>query len=671
MRYRQVHLDFHTSGRIEGIGQAFDADAFGRSFRDAHVNSVTVFSKCHHGYSYHPTNVGEMHPHLQFDLLRAQIDALHAHDIKAPIYLTATWDELAAFAHPEWRTVTPEGVQPRYGAGPVGAGWAFLDFASPYLDYLCAQTEEVMENYPDGDGIFMDISFQLPSVSAFAQAKMEAMGLDWTRPDDVATFADRATELYFERVTQAVRKHNPNTPLFFNSGHIRHGKRDHYARFYTHLEVESLPTASWGYDHFPLSARYVDPQGIAFLGMTGKFHHSWGEVGGYKHPDALVYECGAMLAQGARCSIGDHLHPSGRLDTSTLNIIGKAYEWVEAREAWAQGTTNRAQIGLLSAESMAGLSLAGVPEASHHVVEGPDRGAVRVLLEAGFTFDVIDLESAFSAYELLILPDVIAVDAPLKARIEAYVAGGGRVLLTGSSGIDGQKGMVFDVGSRWEGRSPMSGGDYLLPVPRLQAGFVSEPLFMYQPSERITITDGEALGAVFEPYFDRAPNHFSGHLHTPPRPQASGYAAGSRKGAFTYMAHPIFSSYFEAGAVAMLEIAEKTIDLALSRPRQLTTSLPRAGRASLRAQPDRSRDVLHLLFANPAMRGRLRGSPVQPIQDLVALSDIAVSLIPSHAVSVVRSVPEGTELPFRIENGRLDFTVRHLRGHQMVEIVYG
>jgi hypothetical protein len=53
------------------------------------------------------------------------------------------------------------------------------------------------------------------------------------------------------------------------------------------------------------------------LGMTGKFHTTWGEFGGFKHPNALRYECAAMLAYGAKCSVGDQLHPLGRMDEST------------------------------------------------------------------------------------------------------------------------------------------------------------------------------------------------------------------------------------------------------------------------------------------------------------------------------------------------------------------
>ena len=70
MRYRQIHLDFHTSERIPGIGSRFDPESFGRTFAEANVDSVTIFAKCHHGWSYHPTKVGKQHPNLDFDLTR-------------------------------------------------------------------------------------------------------------------------------------------------------------------------------------------------------------------------------------------------------------------------------------------------------------------------------------------------------------------------------------------------------------------------------------------------------------------------------------------------------------------------------------------------------------------------------------------------------------------------
>ena len=110
LRFRQIHLDFHTSPDIDGIGAKVDKARWQDTLCKAHVNSVTLFSKCHHGWSYHPTKVGKMHPHLNFDLLRAQYDACKEVGIAAPVYLSAGVDNLAAGEHPDWREITAEGA---------------------------------------------------------------------------------------------------------------------------------------------------------------------------------------------------------------------------------------------------------------------------------------------------------------------------------------------------------------------------------------------------------------------------------------------------------------------------------------------------------------------------------------------------------------------------------
>jgi len=387
-------------------------------------------------------------------------------------------------------------------------------------------------------------------------------------------------------------------------------------------------------------------------------------VCGYKKPQALLYECGAMLAQGAKCSIGDHLHPTGRVDQTTYKTIAPAYAHVKALEPWAEGSVNVAEIGVLSAEAASKPRLAGIP--GHHV--DADEGAVRLLLEGKFTFDLLDLESDFAKYRLLILPDVIQVSPKLKSKVAAFAKAGGRVLLTGTSGVDPAKGFVFDVGAKWMGHSPYHEGDFLLPVEKLRASFVDDPLFMYLVAERIKAGKGKSVGDIYDPYFDRAAKHFSGHVNTPSQPDPSGFDAGSENGAFVYFAHPLFTAYKQIGAVAMLEICEKVVLHALGRRRIVETSLPRAGRATLRRQAKEKRDVLHLLYANPALRGSIRGDNVQPIQDVVTLRDIEVSIEAKGKVRSVKLAPEGKALNFRQKDGRVSFTVPALTGHQAVEI---
>ena len=142
-----------------------------------------------------------------------------------------------------------------------------------------------------------------------------------------------------------------------------------------------IPTGGWGYDHFPMSASYVRNLGKDYLGMTGKFHASWGEFGGFKHPNALLYETSLSLAMGAKCSIGDQLHPSGAMNLSTCRLIGSAYREVQKKEPWCRGVKAVKEIGVLS-------SVSANPD-RYMEDRNPlsDVGASRMLLEGKLLFD--------------------------------------------------------------------------------------------------------------------------------------------------------------------------------------------------------------------------------------------------------------------------------------------
>ena len=141
----------------------------------------------------------------------------------------------------------------------------------------------------------------------------------------------------------------PSLRVFYNFGHINKAVVERYAT-YSHLEIESLPTGGWGYDHFPSSARYTATLGFDFLGQTGKFHTTLGEFGGFKHPQALEYEVMQMAALGAKCLVGDQLHPSGAINHDTCKTIGPAYARLEGMEPFLKGATQVSQIAILSAE---------------------------------------------------------------------------------------------------------------------------------------------------------------------------------------------------------------------------------------------------------------------------------------------------------------------------------
>ncbi|MGE4563439.1 MAG: hypothetical protein AB7F32_01090 [Victivallaceae bacterium] len=663
MRFRQIHLDFHTSGLIPDIGKDFDKKEFQRTLKEAAVDSITCFSSCHHGWSYHPTRVGEMHPGLKFDLLRAQLDACLEIDVKVPVYLTAGVNELMGKRHPEWREIAADGGYGGWTRSPLSPGFPTMCFNTPYLDWLCRQIEETVTLFPDADGIFLDIIAQGECCCRACLEGMLERKLDPTRSADRKLYSELVLDRYYQKTTAAARSRDPQMRVFHNSGHISPawGAK---LKYFSHLELESLPTGGWGYDHFPQSAAFARKTGLDFLGMTGKFHSSWGEFGGFKHPNALRYECAAMIAQGARCSVGDQLHPSGRLDESTYRIIGEAYREVAAKEPFCVNAVNLADIGVIPQEAFA----AG--DGKENCSDG-DTGVTRLLLEGQFTFDVLAPTMDFGAYKMLILPDTIEVGPDLREKLAKYLASGGKLVLSGKSGTDAG----FDLGGVFAGESEFD-PSYILPAPEFAPEFCNSPFVVYGRAQNFKVTTGKSLGAVFDPYFNRDYRHFSSHQHTPNRPEPSDYSAGAICGNITCFAHPVFTVYRRSGAVAFRQFVTKVLRAALGQEILFTSNLPSLARVTVTQDTKAGRAIVHLLYGNIVKRGGgVPGSPfltreVELIEELLPLHDIKCSLRVDRPVKSVKLEPQGLPIDFAVRDGRCEFTVDQFTCHQMVSIEY-
>ena len=246
LSFRQVHLDFHTSEHIPGIGSEFSKAQFQEMLKLGHVSSITVFSKCHHGWAYHPSKANETHPHLDFDLLGAQIEAAHEIGVKTPVYLSAGFDEKTRAKHPEWQCVQRR-ADGSFECDPLAPRYRLLCMNTPYLDYLLAQIKEVCENY-DADGIFLDIVGERECYCPHCMQTMLRRGWDPNDPENIRKLSREVYANYTARVRETVDSVKPGLPVFHNGGHIIVGRRD-LAYANTHLELESLPTGGWGYDH--------------------------------------------------------------------------------------------------------------------------------------------------------------------------------------------------------------------------------------------------------------------------------------------------------------------------------------------------------------------------------------------------------------------------------------
>ena len=211
MRFRQIHMDFHTSEQIAGVGSAFDPEAFADTLARAHVDSVTCFARCHHGWIYYDTAV---HPERRHPAPRARPAAASRSrratraDIRVPIYTTVQWDHLTAGEHPEWRVITPEGALE--GTPPFEAGfYRKLCLNSPYVELLEAHTRDLQATLPV-DGLFFDIVQATECVCRWCQAGMGEQGLDPEDPAAREAYAVATLDRFRTRMSAFVREVTPD-----------------------------------------------------------------------------------------------------------------------------------------------------------------------------------------------------------------------------------------------------------------------------------------------------------------------------------------------------------------------------------------------------------------------------------------------------------------------------
>ena len=129
-------------------------------------SSITIFAKCHHGLCYYPTEIGTMHPTLDFDLLGEMIDAAHEIGVRVPVYITAGWSDADAIAHPEWTVKNKDGssrltnFDPSKGENDAKPNCSWRNMClndGSYCQHIYALTEEICNRYPELDGLFYDI----------------------------------------------------------------------------------------------------------------------------------------------------------------------------------------------------------------------------------------------------------------------------------------------------------------------------------------------------------------------------------------------------------------------------------------------------------------------------------------------------------------------------------
>ena len=650
VRFRQVHLDFHTSPLVPDVGAEFNADEFAGTLKKAYVDSINIFAKCHWGMSYYPTKVGVMHPSLHFDLLGQMIRACHKHDIHTVIYLCGMWDMRMALQHPDYRVLDENGgCTP---GGPFKATWIDLCLNTPYADYLAAQTEELAKNY-DAEGFWFDL-VDYPHNGCccpYCMSERQSLGLDSSRVEVRQAHTVTVMLRVMDRLTKTVRRYRPNSLIFYN-GKARVGMH-HDVKYETHIEIESLPGGPWGYSHFDVMSRYVRNLGVDYVGMTGRFHRSWGGFGTVRNQAALDYECFRILAQAGKCSIGDQMHPRGRLGQAVYEVIGNSYRSVAEKEPWCRGSKALTEIGFVSTAHFT----------YGNTLTEPDLGVTKLLSQLHHQFDALDWDSSFERYKLVILPDEHRLSEEQAAKVRRYLAGGGHLILSHQSGMDddARRFVLEEIGVDYLGPSPYPGdeGDYMEALGSFAEGLT--PMIHFTFASGLWVKprpDTSVLARFWKPYFDRTYQHFCSHAENP-EDQATEQPAVTLRGNVIYVAFPVFTSYARNSYLAQKQTVANCIKRFLPDP-LVKVQAPSSAEVAVTEQSGQR--VVHILYYS----AERRAPDLDIVEGVIPLHNVKLALRADRRPQRVYLAPQKDDLTCDYGQGYAEVVVPQVNGHQMV-----
>lgn len=649
---REWFMDFHTSEHIPGIGSRFDPEQFVRALKESGADGCMAKARCHHGWCYYPTKVGEPHPHLECaDLVGGIIDAGRSVGISPLLYITVGWDQKTAREHPEWLQRYPDGRH--VGAPPDQPGWRYICFNTPYADLIEAQLREVLQRY-DPDRIFLDI-VMYGDEGCLCQWCLDGMrqgGLDPFDRNDRRRHTLSVRERFMERMTAVAASLKPDIPLYYNNpwrvSANREACADRFLRHQHFMCIESIPSGGWGYDHFPFQATYYGHKGVDIYSHTGRFHRAWGDFGGLKNPAALEYECLRHAAYGIKTAVGDQLHPTGAIEPYTAELLAGAFGKLEPFQDLLLDAEAVYEVGIL-------VGTGTDPNAPFEADNVPETGALRMLLEAQVPFRIFDGFEEEWPVRLMILPDHVHLDDERRAKLERFIAGGGKVIASGASGL----GM-----DAW----PVEGGDEFPYRPaylhRTDEGFLWDYEFvLYQRSWRVKARpDAQTLAVLAEPYFNRTAEHFCSHRHAPVKGDTDAPAVCIND-SVAYVANDIFRAYRESGFTVYKKLVHDLLDRLLPDP-IVRTNCPSTAELTLRRKGN---DLLVcLLHYCPQRRGHAIGIDI--IEEAQPLVEVELDLRVDREPAAVTLEPKGEDVRCDWRDGRALIALPLVRGFGLIAL---
>lgn len=645
-----LFYDFHTMATNPEVGVNFDAEAFTDQISSCGVDFLTFHARCNQGNAYYNTKIGTRHPSLKFDLIRELSEACWRKNITLSLYFNAHLSEEEMLAHLEWADV-PFQMEQRLKCKD-SPFFRQICYNSGFGDHLLKMALELLDNYKV-DGFFFDCLGASDCVCQRCITEMKEKRIDWKSLEQVRSFSNFSCNRMCSKLIDGIKAVKPDALLFFNGRPV-----EHYIEHLSHLEAESV--SAWGIDHYMLPAHYLRTlagTNKSVLNMNGRFD-DWGDFGCVRDEISLEADMFYGVANGMRPDVGGHLHPRGDLEQPIFDLIKKVYANMQQYDEWSLDAVNDNEIAIVCNSAAMRELYAPKPSA---------QGAVRMLDELKYQFDVVSEFASWDKYQLLIFPDKVTFTDEIVARVRRHLAKGGKILASAASGLD-SAGSAFALSTDW----PVS---YQGKIAYDPLYFQSEGAFAAGLAEGMALSvyasgcsTAAASGAKVEmrcvkPYVNFGWDGLRGNYYTPPQ-AATDEPFLAVKGNIVYIAGEIFQGYWTRASLHLRKLLGNVLNDLVPRPQLRVSGLPGCARAIVQRK-DRY-EMVHIVAYAQEKRGNFA-----LIEDRILLRDVEIQLrCDGKKVRSVYLAPSRQLLPHTEEDGYCRVTLPEASGYALVVFEY-
>jgi hypothetical protein len=420
-------------------------------------------------------------------------------------------------------------------------------------------------------------------------------------------------------------------------------------------------------------------RGRPFEVLTSRFIRTWDFT--LRTAEQIEFEAFSVVSNGGAACLDDSPYHDGRPEPKVYAALGRAYAKIEAREPYLLDTEPAYYAGLY--HSLKSREVAELMAQTSHNGSGsgfygfyPERlkaeadvvlstqGAFKALVEGHlpveFLYDQGLTSDDLRRFRVLLLPNVVAVDAAEAQLLRDYVAAGGGLVATGATSLYDTRGeqrsnfMLSDLfGVDFVGRSPFSFAYLRLLPGHFAAGDHTMPLAHYRPLWEVRPNrQVEVAATLMEPLIETGEELYY-HNNQPPPYCDTGIPAivmaKHRQGRVVYIAGEPEANYCVLGHAPYRQLLLDALQWAAGAPPEIIPHVPLNTEVTYRQQG--GKHILHFLTCWPQKRATfLTRGTAESIEESFPIYDLRVDVPPTIRYALY--LPGEQQLPVRREGGQ-------------------